>query len=335
MRTVALIDPSINADNTLPAKNIGDEIIFNAIRDNFLSSRGHSELHRFTAHRALSETERNKINSCDLVFFGGTNIVSTDVCHDSRWIPNPKRFFYLHPGIKNLVFLGVGMNRYSKEKISFMCNLRTKLFYKNVLSKKYYHAVRDLHTFDVLRKMGIKNVLFTGCPTLWSLDKLFNFNLETKITKCCFALTDYDPDFERDNNLITRLLQNFTELVYFPQGSKDVDYLQSLESFAKNTGRIQILPRKLVALETAISKEDFVYIGTRLHLGILFLTKGVKSIIVGIDNRAIEMRNSLNIPVILPSEYGLIDKWLDRNEVFGEFKLPIENIERWKNQFTE
>jgi polysaccharide pyruvyl transferase WcaK-like protein len=334
MRKVALIDPSLNANNNLTANNIGDEIIFNAIHNNFLKQIGSIELHRFTAHRSLREEEMDQINSCDLSFFGGTNIVSVDICHDSRWIPNPKRFFYLDPGVKNLVLLGVGMNRYTNVRTSFACNLRTKFFYKNVLSKKYHQSVRDLHTFEMLKKNGIKKVLFTGCPTLWSLDHGMNFNLGAKINKCCFALTDYDQNPERDNSLITLLLQNFDELVYFPQGSNDLAYLHSLECFAKNSARIKVLPRKLTALEEGIRKEDFVYVGNRLHLGILFLNKGVKSIIIGIDNRAIEMKKSLNVPVLLPSEFGLINNWVNQQQVFDPLQLPVENIKRWKEQFV-
>lgn len=334
MKNIALIDPSLNANDHLIANNIGDEIIYHYIVANFLSNYKDVSVKRFSAHRSLDPTELQEIKLADLVFFGGTNIVSMDVCHNSRWIPKQGRFYYFFPGIKNLIFLGVGMNGYTDpQAINFKCKLRTELFYKNLLSHSYYHAVRDHQTLEFLKSIGIKNVLFTSCPTLWGICESLNLNIEERTTKCVFSLTDYDQDPKRDNEFMRILLQNFQSLVFFPQGKNDQAYIESLEMYAGNKENIEILPRDLNYLEEYAGKEKFTYIGTRLHLGIFFLNKNIKSLIIGIDNRALEMKKSANLPVIPSHSLNLIEDWVNGDLLFTQLNIPFENIRKWKEQF--
>lgn len=334
MREFALIDPSKNSDDNLVANNIGDEIIFNAINANFLGNIKELNLHRYTSHRSLTDQELQEVNACEHVFFGGTNIVSVDVCHHSKWLPQRKKFYYLMPGIKKLIFIGVGMNSYSTiAETTYLCNLRTKLFYKNILSKDYIHSVRDHQTEEVLKSLGIKNVLFTSCPTLWTVDGDLELNSKKKTKKCIFALTDYQQDPVRDNKLIKELTDHFEELCFFPQGLNDTNYIKQLDNYLKYQKSITILPRTLKYLQDILNKDEYTYIGTRLHLGIFFMNKGIKSLIIGIDNRAVEMKKSVNLPVILPSELHLITTWINGEKLFGKLHLPFENISKWKNQF--
>lgn len=336
MIKTALIDPSLNSDNEPVSRNIGDEIIFNAIQKNFLSEHPEFNVKRFTSHRSLDEGELKQVSECENIFFGGTNIVSMDVCHRSKWIPRRNRFYYLRPGIKDLVFLGVGMNEYARpEEIRPACKLRSRLFYKNILSRKYLHSVRDLYTRDCLINMGIQNVIFTSCPTLWTLNRATPVNLKRATKNCLFSLTDYSKDERRDKQIVELLLAAFERLYYFPQGEGDLKYVETLLPFLNHKERIIILPRTLKAVEAVANPDELSYVGTRLHLGIFLMNMNVQSLIIGIDNRAIEMNRSVNLPVVESDQLNSIHSWLNGVELFKPLNLPHENIKRWKEQFGE
>ncbi|OOQ55580.1 hypothetical protein A0O00_01270 [Proteus mirabilis] len=65
---------------------------------------------------------------------------------------------------KNLITLGVGW-QYYQDKIDFLA----QYFYRNNLSKDYILSVRDDYTMERLNSIGIKNIINTGCPTMWKL----------------------------------------------------------------------------------------------------------------------------------------------------------------------
>ena len=90
--------------------------------------------------------------------------------------------------IKNTILLGAGWREYEKS-----VNLYTKYFWKTVLDKRYLHSVRDNYTKARLRKMGIGNVINTGCPTMWNLTPEFCSTVPEKKAKNVinsFALKD-------------------------------------------------------------------------------------------------------------------------------------------------
>src|SRR5690606_19316855 len=77
-------------------------------------------------------------------------------------------------GIKDLsvlrhkvVLLGVGWWQYQEKPVSTY----SKMMYRSLFSKRYLHAVRDNYTAQKLAEIGIKNVINTGCPTVWGLDE--------------------------------------------------------------------------------------------------------------------------------------------------------------------
>jgi len=59
-----------------------------------------------------------------------------------------------------------------------------------------------------------------------------------------------------------------------------------------------------------------------------------RTIIIGIDNRAVELARDFNLPVIKREE---IKRLSDRiNSIFKTIvSLPVENIEKWRNQFIQ
>jgi hypothetical protein len=77
-----------------------------------------------------------------------------------------------------------------------------------------------------------------------------------------------------------------------------------------------------------------VYIGTRLHGGIKCLQNGISGLILSNDNRSKELGNDINLAVVGRDDFSGIINWIDYKSKFGKISLPVENIEKWKLQFS-
>ena len=138
-----------------------------------------------------------------------------------------------------------------------------------------------------------------------------------------------------DNLFIKILLEYFQQLVFFPQGANDIEYINTLEQYKKNKDRINILAFDLEAFDNFIKAEDFTYAGTRLHGGIRCIQQNKATLILAIDHRAIEMAKDSGLPVIKRNDEELLRKWLDGTKIFStNISLPVKNITRWRQQFN-
>ena len=72
--------------------------------------------------------------------------------------------------------------------------------------------------------------------------------------------------------------------------------------------------------------------GTRLHAGIRALQKKRKAIIIGIDNRAREMRNDIGVNVLERQRIDLLEEKV-HEEMSVKLYLDTDAIHRWKAQF--
>jgi hypothetical protein len=142
---------------------------------------------------------------------------------------------------------------------------------------------------------------------------------------------------EKDQALIEVLLSHFRVLLYFPQGRGDKSYLKKLPIYQKNPTRFDFLDHDLTAFTSHLNPGELIYVGTRLHAGILAMNKQVESMIIGIDNRAIEMKKDIHIPVIERSDMAALHDWLGGKKIFdiNKVQLPLSEIARWKQQFWE
>lgn len=78
-------------------------------------------------------------------------------------------------------------------------------------------------------------------------------------------------------------------------------------------------------------RRNIDYIGTRLHAGIRALQNSVRSFIIGIDNRAIEMANDC-LPVL--NQHNLSELTTLIKDYSLDLTIPFENINQWRAQFT-
>src|SRR5690606_6629126 len=176
-------------------------------------------------------------------------------------------------------------------------------------------------------EIGIRNVVNTGCPTVWGLDEphCSQINPQKRDTVIT-TLTDYMRDPDRDRRMFEILKKHYRTVYVWVQGSKERAYIESL------TSGIHYIAPKLSAFDAFLEKEPCDYVGTRLHAGIRALQKKRKAIIIGIDNRALEMRNDIGLNVIERQRIDSLEEKI-HEEMSVKLYLDTDAIHRWKTQF--
>ena len=178
--------------------------------------------------------------------------------------------------------------------------------------------------------MGFKNVIFTACPTMWNLTPEFCKTIpHFKEEQVVFALTDYDKNEEMDRKMIQILRKNYRKLYFWAQGTGDVQYLSEL---GEKTEDIVIID-SLEQYTNLLKKQKIDFVGVRLHAGIHALNNQRRTIIIAIDNRAIEMGKDTKLPIVLRDE---IENKLEKmiNSSFEtKIEIPTDNINKWKAQY--
>jgi polysaccharide pyruvyl transferase WcaK-like protein len=209
--------------------------------------------------------------------------------------------------------------------------LYTKYLLKRILSNKILHSVRDSQAENMLKSIGIDNVLNTGCMTMWQLTKKHCQNIPKNKADCVvFTLTDYNKDIVKDQLLIDILNKNYNKVYFWPQGSGDLVYIKKM----KNILKIEVLGGNLFSYDELLDNKNITldFIGTRLHAGIRALQKSRRSIILGIDNRAEEKKKDFKLKVLSRNNINELENILI-NDFKTEINLNEENINKWKNQF--
>lgn len=323
MKRIVLFDTS---QGTL---NLGDFIINECLEDEMKFLLDNQNVVRFSTHLPISrwyQTFRKNIiyktcNSADFKFLCGTNLFKNSLIRISPdWNINFTSVEYY----KNSIAIGCGMDMNSKSSDPY-----TRYIYKHILSKDFIHSVRDERTRLFLEGLGFK-AINTGCPTLWGLSKEVCQRIPTtKSQNVIFTLTDYKRDIEADKKLISILKRNYSELRYWIQGYDDYEYLKSLTDIRN----IKIIPYSLQAYKEALAQPNTDYVGTRLHAGIYAMRHQVRSIILSVDNRADDMVQTYNLPVVKRSNIEIELEPKINSDFNTQIELPLEEIELWKGQF--
>ena len=317
MKKIKLYSPGISS------LNVGDEIIVDSIKKEMNFLFDDSLCIELSTHTPLSRFYMKAIGEVDYSFVCGSNLLMGNMNNllFRQWDIRPSIYKFINP----CILIGVGWWQYNNDM-----NLYTKLLYKKILSNKYLHSVRDSYTEKKLKDAGIKNVINTGCATMWSLTKEHCSKIpQEKANKVIFTLTDYRPDELNDNILIKILKKNYDEVFYWVQGSGDLDYIKKLKEFDKT---IKIISPSLRKYDEVLEKYEIDYIGTRLHGGIRALQKQRRTVIIGVDNRAEEKKKELNLPVISRNNIEKLDNIINSN-IVTDININLENIEKFKNQF--
>ena len=282
-------DKLVLFDTAINSQNMGDSIIAYYCTKALSEIFAGKNVLRVPTHTLPSKKQLAEVSRAEGKIVCGTNLITPHFEEFSNWkMPSNLE------GYRDIVTMGVGWGYYCDEisKIS-------KFVYRTVLSKKKLHSVRDGYTERKFREMGIKNVVNTGCPTLWGLTPEHCARIpQKKASRVITTLTDYDRNPEADRFMLDILKKNYAQVFVWLQGTEDFSYLQSLVDL----NSVRVIERDLDQYTKALDMGNVDYVGTRLHAGIHALNRGVRTIILAVDNRAIEMGRDFNLPAIQRSE---------------------------------
>lgn len=307
-----LLDPAFDGDN------VGDQIIMENCLLQLPSEFTNDNVIHVPTHRDLTNREQEDLLSAKLKILCGTNALSGHMRSYGLWRMNSHIRIY-----KNTVLMGVGFDSNNKT-----FDFYTKLLFMTILSSKYLHSVRDTFSEAMLRSIGIKNVVYTGCPTMWKITpELCSRIPRNKADYAVCTLTDYNRDIQMDQTMLDILSEEYKRVFLWPQGIEDNEYFQKVR--LKNN--IEIVPFGLEAYDKILDLKNVDYIGTRLHAGIRALGKGHRTIVISIDNRARNIGKDTGLPVIEREDIEVLLRQRINSEFVTDIKLPIDNIRRWKN----
>jgi len=308
-------------DTTISDYNLGNQIIMEAVYKHLYSIFPDDFFFK-VPYMEITKHTIQYLKRSDYRIFGGTNSLSSRMETYKQWDLNiPKSF-----QVRDVVLMGIGWWRYQEGTSRY-----TRFILKNVLSKEYYHSVRDSHTRDKLEKIGGIKALNTGCPTLWDLSPAHCATIPpAKKRKVVMTFTDYDMNRTRDMHLLNVLLKNYDKIQYWIQGEGDLEYIKSLYQGPN----LELIKPNLASYDEALSNPEVDYVGTRLHAGIRALQHGRRALIIGIDNRAIEMHKDFNLPVLNQKDIADLESWVNTPSAC-KINLPDQEISTWKNQFKK
>lgn len=331
---ITKLNPSISSEN------VGDDIILKYCQQQLEDIFGDSLYVNIPTRDKLDLMSRKHILSSDYAFVCGTNLLASNMDVRKQWNigiknaieilnANLRRREYLNfkkYAEKQLILMGVGWWQYQGE-----INKYTEILLNMLLSDKYTHSVRDSYTENKLKSIGIHNVLNTSCPTMWNLTKEVCLMIpEKKASRVVTTLTNYNRFREKDEKLLEILCSRYKEVYVWLQAIEDLSYLEDLSC----RKYVKIIPPNLKAYDCYLKEYETDYVGTRLHGGIRALNNVKRSLILAVDNRALEISKDTGLPVL---ERGKVEECLESwiEEPYNtSIILPVDNIEAWKHQFV-
>lgn len=316
---ICVFNPEIGTNN------LGDHIIMRFCRETISECLNNNDFLEISTHRIPNAEEDSEIKSTGYRFVCGTNLLTSHIEENWNW--------RLPDGIKrklnyrNVILLGVGWKEYQDE-----CSAYTKMIYKAMLAPGYMHAVRDSYSEKKLKAAGINNVINTGCPTMWKLTPDFCRTIPVKkANDVITTITDYRRDPVNDKLMLETLCRNYQNVFLWPQGKNDEEYLESLEI----SERIILLPRTIEGYESKLVEGNIDYVGTRLHAGIFALNHRVRSLIIMVDNRAVEIAEDTHLPTIMRDCIAdELEKRINM-DLSTEIRINLDNINKFKSQFKK
>lgn len=310
-------------NTALGTENLGDYIIMhycNLVLQELFTERNYFDI---STHEVPSRNVEKKVEKAKYKIICGTNLLTSHIEKWWNWrLPDG---FRAKKPYRNIILLGAGWGNYQEE-----CSDYTSMIYKSLLNPTVLHSVRDQYTEDKLKAAGIKNVINTGCPTMWRLTPTFCKTISTeKADNVVTTITDYRRNIDRDSYMLNILGRNYNNVYLWLQGLKDEEYLRTLNK----PDNLIVIPRDLRMFEEILNTGNIDYVGTRLHAGIFALNHSVRSFIIAVDNRAIEIAKDTALPIILSDR---VEEELEMKIISSfatDIKIKEDNIRAYKAQF--
>lgn len=311
-------------DTSIANTNLGNQIIMKSIECELKKIFPLDFLVKLQYGERFGELSLNYIRESSYSFFGGTNSLSSEMNKYSQMglrLRNTNK-------VSRLILLGLGWWQYQKPP-----NMYTKIFLKRLLCSSAMHSVRDQYTLQMLKSIGVTNVVNTSCPTTWNLTKNHCLAIPASKANCVITtVTDYNLDPVSDTEMINLLIKKYDKVYIWLQGLGDFEYLKML-GFAASA-EVTLIPPSLSAFENILETVDLDYIGTRLHAGIKAIQHSKRALIVAVDNRAAEISRDINVNICTRGDVNSIKAFIEGN-VDTRINIPSHSIREWKNQFID
>ncbi len=315
---IAHIDPSICS------LNLGDYIISESVSSVLGDVFPYMQKAKIPSQDIWWSGSYRVLKNSSLSFVGGTNLLTSNMPFYRQWKMSPVDIFFKN----EIVLLGAGWWQY-QEGVNFY----SRFMYRNILSKKYFHSVRDEYTLNKLKSIGVDNVINTSCPTMWSLTQEFCESIPRNKSKdVVVTLTDYRMDIQNDSKLLACLSKWYKKVFIWPQGHLDYKYINGILG-GLGVDNVEVIRADLKCYDDLLENNPSIdYVGTRLHAGVRALQKGIRSIIIEVDNRASEKAKSFDIVTVSRNDFDRLEVLI--NEGFcTKIRIPLSEINRWKEQF--
>lgn len=308
----------------LTSTNLGDYIIADSVKTHIRDIFPEVRIVEASTHTYLTRHIRKIAGDSQFSFVGGSNLLSPTMLKYRSWKLRLRDVALM----RDQILMGPGWGNYSDQT-----DLLSRFVYRNVLSRHRLHSVRDSYTRAKLVGIGVKNVVNTGCPTLWSLTPEFCRQIPAeKSDTAVVTLTDYHRDLNADRFFLEKMVRLYPEVWFWPQGFYDLDYFHEVCS-AELKARIRLVPSTLDAYDEFLANTQCDYVGTRLHGGIRALHHQRRALIISIDNRAREMGRDFRLNVIERSRLSSELESTVNQDMRADVRINQRNIDDFKSQF--
>jgi polysaccharide pyruvyl transferase WcaK-like protein len=306
-------------DTSVASTNLGDQIIMQAVRDHLSAILPDAFTYSVASHEWMGAKSRGLLRQSEVAIAGGSNLLSSRMWVKAVWKLSPLDALLCN----NVVLMGCGWYQFQHKPDPY-----TRWLLRSVLHAKHLHSVRDNYSRDMLRSIGIENVVNTGCPTLWSLTPEYCATLpKHKAEDVVTTLNTYIPDEQADGELLRVLRRNYRRVYIWVQTKTDYEYARKLDP------DLLFVEPSLQAYDQLLTQQgNLDYVGNRLHGGIRAMQKGLRAVIVEIDNRAREMGKDFGLPTVERKDFAKLEAMV-RGPLNIEVHPPLAEIARWKAQF--
>lgn len=320
----------IEFDTVIGTSNLGDEIIYQSLKDELDFLYEQCFVMRFGTHIKNLPLSRFFLGSqkldfayhADFKIIMGTNMLSRDIRKTQAQWPIGRMDSWLY---KDSILAGVGTTL-NKGKVTAY----SRKIYDRILRKDFYHSVRDNESKELLESIGFK-ALNTGCPTLWKLTPEWCEQIpRNKAENVVFSLSGYNNQKNRqqDEKLLELLKRNYKQLIFWCQTSVDEPYL---DSFPETEGIQRIYSLKQYA--ECLDAGNVDYVGTRLHGGIFALQHRARSIVIAIDHRARGFHETNGVVICERDEIDTKLEPMIQQPFETKIRLQEKEIKMFKDQF--
>ncbi len=287
-KAIAFINPSLST------RNVGDLFIEDSAKRILRYDAEHSI--DIDPRKPLTSESIDRINQCDAAVILGTNLWYRRVYEEGRWMISRKELAQIRVPI---IPLGVGTTRHRHEDNSFDPESLDLLL--AIHDRCQLASVRDLRTLEALAEAGIKNVVMTGCPTLFrSLEG--EWHLNAKPTQR-LIVTVRKGQKRNVRLLLKHLRAQGWDVLIAAQQEKDTFFRRAIP-FLQPSTRTLYQFRLQPYLDCA--KEFFGAIGWRLHGNMLHLAHGNPAVFFANCSRAESFCQSFGLPCVVAEDHERI-----------------------------